>query len=175
MFRRVITGRADGDPRVVSDQRLDPVRPELFQGNTMYLVWGAEEPVKLPTDGEVPAHETFFPMVPGGLRVIFSTILPDAELTPLPEDPTDAVAEAERMLPGITAFSQEAHADHATPSIDFVCVVSGKVDLEVSGGERVTLGPGDVAVQGGIGHRWLNPYPKPCTFFAVLYGAETES
>lgn len=45
---------------------------------------------------------------------------------------------------------------HATDSIDYEVVLSGKVDMELPGGKVRTLKPGDLLVMGGVPHAWKN-------------------
>jgi mannose-6-phosphate isomerase-like protein (cupin superfamily) len=168
--RRVITGRgSDGESIFVEDGLVEPLTPRLLRGSAMYQIWGSESPVDVPGVGMVPA--TFFPSTPAALRVICTTIPPD-EARDLPaEDVSQALAEAEALMPGITAHTQEGGSDHATPTSDFLVVVAGRIDLHVGKEAPVTLGPGDVVVQHGTDHRWANPYDEACTFFVVMQGA----
>lgn len=46
---------------------------------------------------------------------------------------------------------------HRTLSIDYAVVLSGALELILDGGERVTLRPGDAAIQRGTNHAWRNP------------------
>lgn len=45
---------------------------------------------------------------------------------------------------------------HRTESIDYGIVLSGQVEMELDGGERVRLEPGNVVVQRGTMHAWIN-------------------
>jgi hypothetical protein len=59
---------------------------------------------------------------------------------------------------------------HATDSIDYEIVLSGKVDIELPGGKVRTLEPGDLLVMGGVPHAWKNHYDEDCTYIAVTIG-----
>jgi len=59
---------------------------------------------------------------------------------------------------------------HTTPTLDFIVVVSGQLELGLESGTQL-LGPGDVLVQRGTVHRWRNPGPEPCTFVGVMIDA----
>ncbi|MET3774350.1 cupin domain-containing protein [Arthrobacter nitrophenolicus] len=61
-------------------------------------------------------------------------------------------------------------AMHATDTIDYEVVLSGKIDLELPGGKKHTLVPGDLLVLAGVPHAWKNPYDEDCTFLAVTVG-----
>lgn len=46
---------------------------------------------------------------------------------------------------------------HRTVSLDYGCVLEGAVELLLDSGERRTMKRGDVAVQRGTMHQWINP------------------
>ena len=48
-------------------------------------------------------------------------------------------------------------AMHASDTIDYEVVISGKVDLELPGGKKRTLGPGDLLVMAGRTSRLEEP------------------
>jgi len=64
----------------------------------------------------------------------------------------------------------EDPAMHASDTIDYSIVLSGKIDLELPGGSIRTVVPGDVIVMGGVPHAWKNNYDEDCTFLAVTIG-----
>ncbi|MEZ5743812.1 MAG: cupin domain-containing protein [Sphingomonadaceae bacterium] len=56
------------------------------------------------------------------------------------------------------------HSDafmHATDTIDYLVIVSGRVTLVLEDGEAA-LGPGDFVVDRGVMHGWRNPHHEPC-------------
>lgn len=59
---------------------------------------------------------------------------------------------------------------HATETIDYVVVISGRMWLVVDHGE-VELGPGDCVVQRGTPHAWENRGAEPCVAAGVLISA----
>lgn len=59
---------------------------------------------------------------------------------------------------------------HATDTIDYEIVLSGKVDIELPGGKVRTLQPGDLLVMGGVPHAWKNHYDEDCVYIAVTIG-----
>jgi mannose-6-phosphate isomerase-like protein (cupin superfamily) len=60
---------------------------------------------------------------------------------------------------------------HATPTLDYVVVISGHVWLVMEDGTETELGPGDCAVQRGTLHDWQNRGTTPCVAAAVLIDA----
>lgn len=61
---------------------------------------------------------------------------------------------------------------HRTDSIDYAVVISGEIDMELEKGEEVHLGAGDVVVQRGTVHCWINRGRVPCTIAFVLIDAK---
>jgi len=59
---------------------------------------------------------------------------------------------------------------HASDTIDYEVVISGKVDIELPGGKKRTLEPGDLLVMAGVPHAWKNPYDEECVYIVVTVG-----
>jgi quercetin dioxygenase-like cupin family protein len=66
--------------------------------------------------------------------------------------------------PGVTP------RNHRTDSIDYAVVLSGEIDMELDD-QLVTLRAGDVLVQRGTVHNWVNRYEVPCVIAFVLIDA----
>jgi quercetin dioxygenase-like cupin family protein len=63
-----------------------------------------------------------------------------------------------------------APRNHRTDSIDYAVVVSGEIDMELED-SVVHLNAGDVLVQRGTIHNWVNRGAKPCVMAFVLIDA----
>jgi quercetin dioxygenase-like cupin family protein len=63
-----------------------------------------------------------------------------------------------------------AGRNHRTDSIDYACVLSGEIDMDIDGAE-VHLRAGDVIVQRGTIHNWINRGSEPCVIAFVLIAA----
>ncbi len=61
--------------------------------------------------------------------------------------------------------------NHRTDSIDYAVVISGEIDMELDDAE-VHLKAGDVLVQRGTIHNWVNRGSEPCVIAFVLIGAK---
>lgn len=59
---------------------------------------------------------------------------------------------------------------HSSATIDYEVVISGKVDVELPGGQVRTLEPGDLLVMAGVPHAWRNPYDEDCVYIVVTIG-----
>ena len=64
-----------------------------------------------------------------------------------------------------------APRNHRTDSIDYAVVISGEIDMEIED-SVVHLNAGDVLVQRGTIHNWVNRGSKPCVMAFVLVDAK---
>jgi mannose-6-phosphate isomerase-like protein (cupin superfamily) len=90
------------------------------------------------------------------------------------DDSTRSVSTAERngtvfrivyYGPGV------APRNHRTDSIDYAVVISGEIDMELDDGVVVHIKQGDVLVQRGTIHNWVNRGTEPCIIAFSLIGA----
>jgi quercetin dioxygenase-like cupin family protein len=61
---------------------------------------------------------------------------------------------------------------HRTDSVDYAVLLSGEIDMELEEGEFVHLKAGDVVVQRGTVHNWVNRGTQPCSIAFVLIDAQ---
>jgi mannose-6-phosphate isomerase-like protein (cupin superfamily) len=61
---------------------------------------------------------------------------------------------------------------HRTDSIDYLVVMEGEIDMELDDGVEVHLKRGDVMVQRGTIHNWVNRGTEPCTIAVILIHAK---
>jgi quercetin dioxygenase-like cupin family protein len=64
-----------------------------------------------------------------------------------------------------------APRNHRTDSIDYAVVMSGEIDMELDG-TSVHLKAGDVLVQRGTIHNWVNKGTTPCVIAFTLVSAK---
>jgi quercetin dioxygenase-like cupin family protein len=62
---------------------------------------------------------------------------------------------------------------HRTRSIDYGIVVSGEIDLALEDGQQVHLKPGDVYVQRGTMHTWINRGTEPCVLAVTIIDSKS--
>ncbi len=60
---------------------------------------------------------------------------------------------------------------HRTNSVDYGIVLEGELDMELDGGEIAHLKAGDVVVQRGTNHAWINNGAQPCRMAWILIDA----
>lgn len=144
-IRRVATGH-DASGRAVV--KIDEVAKNLVSsrpGATACVVWTTEG---FPVDntGEEDA----------GLRKTGTTL------------DNGTVFRVLELAPGVTP------RNHRTDSIDYAVVMSGEVDMELDD-TTVHLKAGDVLVQRGTIHNWVNRGSEPCIIAFVLIAAKPVS
>lgn len=80
-------------------------------------------------------------------------------------DPGGTVFRVVQYEPGV------APRNHRTESLDYAVVLSGEIDMELEG-SVVHLRAGDVLVQRGTVHNWVNRGKQPCVIAFVLVAAK---
>jgi len=61
---------------------------------------------------------------------------------------------------------------HRTETVDYAILLRGECDLELDDGKLVPLKPGDIVVQRGTMHAWVNTGNEPCVFAFILIDAD---
>jgi len=141
--RRVITGH-DGKGKAIV--KLDEVAKHLVVGRpgaTVCNVWTTEG---FPANNDGAADE--------GLRKVTTTL------------PNGTIFRVIEFAPGLAA------RNHRTDSIDYITVISGEIDMELDD-SIVHLKAGDVMVQRGTIHNWVNRGTTPCVLTVVLIAAKS--
>lgn len=64
---------------------------------------------------------------------------------------------------------------HRTISMDYVIITKGEIDLELEGGDTVTARAGDIIIQRGTNHRWVNRSGDWMQMIAILVDAKPVS
>jgi quercetin dioxygenase-like cupin family protein len=141
-IRRVVTGHtADGRATVLKDDSVPGV--SVAGADAQFaLVW---KTVQTPVDNDDAADRS---AEPTGLVEPHGSILRMVDLAPGTRSPM-----------------------HRTQSLDYGIVLRGEVDLELDDGKKTRLRAGDVVVQRGTIHAWVNPGPEVCRIAFILLGA----
>ena len=141
-LRRVVTGH-DANGRAVV--KIDEVSKNLVSarpGSTACVVWTTES---FPVDNTGDADE--------GLRKVGTTLN------------NGTVFRVVEFAPGV------APRVHRTDSIDYAVVLSGEIDMELDD-SVVHLKAGNVLVQRGTIHNWVNRGTEPCVIAFILIDAK---
>jgi mannose-6-phosphate isomerase-like protein (cupin superfamily) len=141
-LRRVVTGH-DADGRAVV--KIDEISKNVTSGRPNQqacVVWTTES---FPVDNTGAADE--------GLRKVGTTLK------------NGTVFRVVEFGPGV------APRVHRTDSIDYAVVMSGEIDMELDD-SVVHLKTGDVLVQRGTIHNWINRGTQPCVIAFILVDAK---
>ena len=60
---------------------------------------------------------------------------------------------------------------HRTDTVDYVICIAGEIDMFLDDSQFVTLRAGDVLIQRGTNHSWVNRSDQPCRLAVVLLDA----
>jgi mannose-6-phosphate isomerase-like protein (cupin superfamily) len=171
-MRRVVTGLGpDARSMIVFDG--PPTRTVSWHPATVppgiSIVWGFDDAARATRHmDQTGAITTFFPP-PGGTRFLIEHFDPgygvDAEKSLLMRKALD------RAGLRIAMATDEAGGVHATATVDYGIVVSGRIRLLTDTSE-VTLQAGDAVVQTGVRHAWRNDFDQPCVMAFVLVGID---
>jgi hypothetical protein len=149
----------DGRPCFVEPGNLPAhlVIPDAYEGVTF---WEVREVAELPGRiGGVPERPPSFPP-PGGSRFGIGCF------------PARSVGKLDMTgKPGVEAGADGDPSMHQTDTMDYEVILSGKVDIELPGGQSRTLKAGSMLVIAGVPHAWKNPYDEDCVYALVLVGA----
>ena len=99
---------------------------------------------------------------------------------PISNDAQDdaALVKVGTTLPGGTVFRVVEFSpgvqsrNHRTDSIDYAVVIKGEIDMDIDG-VNVHLKAGDVLVQRGTIHNWINKGTEPCIISFALLDAKS--
>ena len=142
-LRRVVTGHDDQGRAVV---QIDETCTNILSRRPLHsscVVWSSAE---FPVDNAAP----------GDLAARELSVVGRA----------DSVFRVVEYQPGV------APRKHRTETLDYAVVMSGEIDMELDG-SSVHLRQGDVLVQRGTIHNWINRGTVPCTIAFVLIAAQT--
>ena len=168
--RRVVTGvDGGGHSRILSDtqQKASEGVPGLLD---MTPLWStALESIAVPLTGTDPTARGDIASLPAG-----STIFSMVEFAPgdlAKSGRLDELASMGDLKSAMQKGGNKRHpAMHATTTIDYIYVLEGEITLILEVGETI-LRPGDILVQGGANHSWINHTDKPAKMLGVVVGA----
>ena len=141
--RRVITGHDANGKAIV---KIDEVSKHVFQGRAGGAVCNVWTTDRSPANNDGDADE--------GLRKVGATLK------------HGTIFRILEFSPGL------APRNHRTDPIDYIVVTSGEIDMELDGAE-VHLKTGDVMVQRGTIHNWVNRGTAPCVLAVILVDAKS--
>ena len=148
--RRIVTGHdASGKAIVASDEIIEgvsaPSRPYISRCE----IWSTDSMPVDNSDAAVAAQQAGFVKRYNYVGTGQGTVVRITE-----------------FAPGAPKFM------HRTETLDYAILLKGVCDLELDDGKTVHLKPGDIVVQRGTIHAWVNNGSEPCTFAFILIDAD---
>jgi len=148
--RRIVTGHdTDGKAVVASDERLTAVSRRIGANITGCEIWSTD---RMPVDNSAAAD--------AAQRAGF---VKRYNYVGTGQGTTIRITE---WAPGHARFT------HRTETVDYAILLSGEIDLELDNVETVHLKPGDVVVQRGTIHTWINRGSVPAVTAFILIDAK---
>ncbi len=151
-IRRFVTAeKPDGSVHL----RVDAAIPDTDTAVPATVLWGWDAMPKLPIgpDDLGPEHidRPLFPS--GGGASVNIVVFPPAGAAP-------------------ASSAEDTTAMHRTDTVDVLFVLEGEIVLQHPGCDDVTLSRGDVFVQNGAIHGWLNRSDQRCVMACVVLAAD---
>jgi len=173
-FRRVVTGHnAAGLSVIASDEQISGIALPGMPSIELNRLWGSDTVMHYPDAGELPKYKEWFAPI-GGFRLAEFTIGPDADAAPDHGD-GDATGRLAEQFPGLLeVMDPDVPGMHRSTTIDFIYVLSGRIELELDDGSNTELAAGDLVVQSATKHAWRNHWNEPCRMLGVVLGAHYE-
>jgi len=140
--RRVVTGH---DARGRAVVKIDEIATNIREGRPGALSCNIWTTATSPADNSGDAD--------GGAAQVGMTM------------PGGSVLRMIEFKPGVTPRM------HRTSSIDYVIVQKGEIDMQLDDGVEIHLAEGDVLVQRGTIHNWINRGSQSCFVAVVLIDA----
>jgi len=142
-IRRVVTGHDENGKAIVLFDEISNTAMSRRPGQTGCVVWTTEG---FPVNNDGTADD--------GAREVQTGL------------PNGTILRINKFDPGVSPRM------HRTDTIDYAIVMSGEIDMEMDDGFVVHLKTGDVLVQRGTIHNWINNSTEPCIIAFILIDAK---
>ena len=162
--RRIVTGHRDGKAVVLFDSAAPNQKLRQASGLVSTLLWVTDE---MPADicGAADRSLREIGVPPPTTGTIFRVV-------DFPPEGGGRSRDAILKEMGVSDHGGARHAAmHKTRSVDYAIVLDGEIDMLLDASE-VHLKAGDVLVQQGTNHAWVNRGTKPCRMAFVLIDAK---
>jgi mannose-6-phosphate isomerase-like protein (cupin superfamily) len=174
-IRRIVTGHDETGKAIVIIDGANPykvVRPQ--SGVVSRMLWKTEgAPADMSGHADRAAGMHGVAPTTGGtvFRIVDFPSMTDEEMAKFP---VDFLSE---QIPhddhGGTKYRPPSHPFmHRTRSVDYAIVLSGEIDMKLDDAEEIHLKAGDVLIQQGTNHAWINRSGRSCRIAFVLIDAK---
>jgi quercetin dioxygenase-like cupin family protein len=169
--RRVVIGHDQhGKAVALSDGALTP-KQRSPGGNGVTNLWvTSESPVELTGATDKAAAHAGVPPPANGTVFRIVDFPPASATAAAPHVDHDKVLTAMGIDPATQGYARHQNS-HRTKSIDYAIVLDGEIDMLIDDSE-IHMKPGDVLIQQGTNHAWVNNGDKTCRIAFVLMDAK---
>ena len=172
-IRRVVTGKdATGKAVVLIDRAAPNVVVSKERGTTSTLLWVTDAtPADISGNADAADRKIGVQPPPNG------TILRVIEYAPEKDIQSDTKTRIQAMKEMGLGPEGKQHDNprhpgmHRTRTVDYALILSGEIDMLLDDSE-VHLKAGDVVVQRGTNHAWVNRGNQPCKVAFILIDAK---
>jgi len=167
--RRIVTGHDDKGKAVVLFDKAEQAKQRGH--NSMTMLWVTTEfPVNVAVAADMAATQVGVPPPANG------TIFRIVDFAPTPTGGYGAVDHHQILLnmgidPATQGYARHENT-HRTRTIDYAIVLDGEIDMLLDDTE-VHVKAGDILVQQGTNHAWVNNSGKPCRIAFILIDGRT--
>jgi len=167
--RRVVTGKdATGNAIATIDAVATTVHRREGMGVTNTLLWVTDSvPADLSDPQDAATKKIGVVAPPGGTVFRIVEFAPHKEITADYETRLQAIRAIGLAPEGPSRERPREPGMHRTKTLDYAVIVSGEIDMLLDDSE-VHLKAGDVVIQRGTNHAWVNRGEAPCQVAFVM-------
>jgi len=172
-IRRVVTGKdANGKAIIMIDGPAPGVHQRSELGVAITPLWLTDSvPADLSGNEDAGTRRVGIPPPPGGTIFRVVEFAPQKEVTADYETRLKLIQAMGLAPEGPSRESPRDTGMHRTRTIDYAVILSGEIDMLLDDSE-VHLKAGDVAIQRGTNHAWVNRGNQPCQVAFVMVDAK---
>lgn len=174
-YRVIVTGNnLSNESQIISERPIQVENYFKYQpGFSVEVFWRTSAKTTVGGTFKIPEvdQSTILPESAGtsAMIVTFPSTQSDAS-TPIDLD--KLIQETLTRLPGLAeTFEPEPPGFHLTNTIDYVVILEGTVNLLLDEDSK-ELNVGDIVVQNGTRHAWVNDSGKPVRLLVIMIGTE---
>jgi mannose-6-phosphate isomerase-like protein (cupin superfamily) len=172
-IRRVVTGKdSTGKTIAIFDGPATSVHRRAELGITNTLFWTTDSiPANLSDEEDAATRKVGIAPPPGGTIFRVVEFAPQREITADYETRLQIIRGLGLAPEGPSRERPRDPGMHRTKTIDYAVVLSGEIDMLLDDSE-IHLKAGDVLVQRGTNHAWVNRGDAPCQVAFILVDAK---
>ena len=170
--RRIVTGHDASGKAIAAFDAPITAKQRSVGGNGMTLLWVTGE-FHVDMSGSADRAQTQVGVPPPANGTIFRIV----DVAPAPAGGHAEAVDHHQILismgidPSTQGYARHANT-HRTRTIDYAIVMEGEIDMLLDDSE-VHVKAGDVLVQQGTNHAWVNNSGKPCRIAFILIDGKT--